>query len=106
MFKQVYSRGRSKASPYLVLYTLPNGSAQNRLGISVSRKVGKAVRRNRLKRLVREIYRLEEANMQKGYDIVAVLRAAAGALPRPRDYQEIHRSFIHLAGQAMLIMPM
>ena len=59
-FQQVYKRGTSKANRYLVMYVLPNQHMMNRLGISVSKKVGNSVVRHRLTRLIRESYRLNE----------------------------------------------
>ena len=59
-FQQVYKRGTSKANRYLVMYVLPNQHMKNRLGISVSKKVGNSVVRHRITRLVRESYRLNE----------------------------------------------
>ena len=59
-FRKVYRKGKSKADHYLVLYALPNGTDRNRLGISVSKKVGNSVVRHHLTRLIREIYRLHE----------------------------------------------
>ena len=60
-FQQVYKRGTSKANRYLVMYVLPNQHMKNRLGISVSKKVGNSVVRHRITRLVRESYRLNES---------------------------------------------
>ena len=59
-FKNVYGAGKSYANRYLVMYVLLNGTGCNRLGISVSRKVGNSVVRHRLKRLLKEAYRLHE----------------------------------------------
>ena len=63
------------------MYVLKNHLAENRLGLSVSKKIGKAVVRNRVRRLVRESFRLIEGEMKKGYDIIFIARqpsAAAG----------------------------
>lgn len=74
-FLRAYKKGRYYVGRYLVLYALKNGSEANRLGITVSRKIGKSVRRNRLKRLVRENYRLYEEFVSNGVDLVFVVRS-------------------------------
>jgi len=74
-FLRAYKKGRYYAGRYLVLYALKNGSKTNRLGITVSRKIGKSVRRNRLKRLVRENYRFYEEFVADGVDLVFVVRS-------------------------------
>lgn len=77
LFRRAYAKGKSAATPALVLYARPNGSAQNRLGLTVSTKVGKAVVRNRVRRRVRESYRLRETGLKTGFDLVFVARTAA-----------------------------
>ena len=97
-FKRVYSNGKSAADRYLVLYAMLNEKPGgiNRLGISVSKKVGCAVVRNRVKRRVRESYRLAEPGVLTGYDLVFVARAAAGTLPLKKMYGELDRSLLYL----------
>ena len=92
-FQQVYKRGTSKANRYLVMYVLPNQHMKNRLGISVSKKVGNSVVRHRLTRLIRESYRLNEAEFENSLDIVVVARPQA----KDRTYQEIEKAFMDLA---------
>ena len=94
-FQQVYKRGTSKANRYLVMYVLPNQHMKNRLGISVSKKVGNSVVRHRITRLIRESYRLNEPLFCKGLDIVVIARASA----KGKSYQEIESALLHLAGK-------
>ncbi len=72
-FSQVYKRGKSIVTKNIVMYYKKNGTEINRLGISVSKKVGKAVVRNRVKRLIKEAFRIQE-NIVGGYDIIFVAR--------------------------------
>lgn len=91
----VYNEGNSKANRYLVLYYRKNDLEYNRLGISVSKKVGNSVVRHRLTRLIRESYRLNEAEFENSLDIVVVARPQA----KDRTYQEIESALMHLAGK-------
>ncbi len=75
IFRRMYSKGRSAVTPFLVVYCRPNGQKHNRLGITVSTKIGGAVVRNRARRRLREVYRLAQPEMKQGYDVVLVARA-------------------------------
>ena len=88
-FRRVYNRGKSGVTSFLVIYARPNRSGRNRLGVTVSTKLGKAVVRNRVRRRLREIYRLSQPEMKKGYDIVLVARARAAAAA----YSELARAY-------------
>ena len=92
-FKNVYSRGKSYANKYLVMYVLENGTERNRLGISVSKKVGNSVVRHRLTRLVRESYRLHEDIFNSGLDIVVVARVNAKEI----GYREVESALLHVS---------
>ena len=76
-FQKVYKEGKSKANKYLVMYVLPNDLGINRLGISVSKKVGNSVVRHHLTRLIRESYRLNSNMFNSSLDIVVVVRTTA-----------------------------
>lgn len=91
-FQIVYKKGKSYANKYLVMYVLKNGTQENRLGISVSKKVGNSVVRHRTTRLIRECYRLQESKFQNGYDIVVVARVNA----KGRTYCELESALLHL----------
>ena len=91
-FQVIYKKGKSYANKYLVMYILENHSYKNRLGISVSKKVGNSVVRHRLTRLIRESYRLQESRFQKGLDIVVVCRASANG----KSYHDLESALIHL----------
>ncbi|KNY29738.1 ribonuclease P protein component [Pseudobacteroides cellulosolvens] len=75
-FMRVYKKGRFYVGKYITLYTLSNYIDKNRLGITVSKKVGKSVKRNRIRRLVKENYRLVEEHIKHGFDIVFVVRSS------------------------------
>lgn len=83
-FRRIYNRGKSAVTPYLVLYVRPNGQRRNRLGVTVSTKLGSAVVRNRARRRLREIYRLAQPGMKQGYDVVLVARARTADGPYDR----------------------
>ncbi|NLM97291.1 MAG: ribonuclease P protein component [Halanaerobiaceae bacterium] len=72
-FNRVYNRGKSVATYNLVLYYYPNNQNLNRVGFSISKKIGKAVVRNKLKRRLREIIRLKK-DLKKGFDIIIIAR--------------------------------
>ena len=91
-FKNVNRRGKSYANKYLVMYVLPNQTEGNRLGISVSKKVGNSVIRHHLTRLIRESYRLHEEMFNSGLDIVVVARSTA----RDISYHEVESALLHL----------
>ena len=92
-FQIIYKKGKSYANKYLIMYVLNNKEEENRLGISVSKKVGNSVVRHRITRLVRESYRLQKDKFQTGYDIVVIARSNA----KDKSYREIESALLHLA---------
>ena len=92
-FQKVYKSGKSFANKYLVMYVLENGTGSNRLGISVSKKVGNSVVRHRVKRLIKESYRLHEGIFNSGLDIVIIARQSAAVV----GYYEAESALLHLA---------
>ena len=91
-FREVYNKGRSFANTCLVVYLLENNSDRNRLGISVSKKVGNSVVRHHLKRLIKESYRLHENMFSSGLDIVAIARVGACKA----DFHKIESALLHV----------
>jgi len=80
-FERVYRQGRSTANRHLVLYAFPNAASDRpRLGLSVSRKVGGAVERNKVKRMLRESFARVEPTLREGQDVVLVARPSAAEL--------------------------
>ena len=98
-FQNVYNKGNSYANRLLVMYVLENHTDKNRLGISVSKKVGNSVIRHHLTRLIREGYRLQEDMFNSGLDIVVIARVAA----RHVGYKEIESAVLHLGGLHRII---
>ena len=91
-FQLVSKTGTYYVTQYLVMYARENQLGTNRIGISVSKKVGNSVVRHRLCRLVRESYRLHEDVFRRGFDIVVVARVSA----KERTFREIESAFLHL----------
>ena len=94
-FSRVYRQGKSRANYNLVLYIKENGTKRNRLGISVSKKVGNSVVRHRTKRLIKEAYRLHEEKFLCGFDLVFIARVSS----KGKSYGVIEKSVLHLAGK-------
>ncbi len=92
-FQHVYKMGKSYANKYLVMYVLENNTNKNRLGISVSKKVGNSVVRHKVTRLIRESYRLHEGIFNSGLDIVVIARNSASSV----SFWEIESALLHLA---------
>lgn len=91
-FKYVYNKGRVYSNNLLVLYIAENKDKYNKVGFSVSKKVGKSVIRNKVRRRLKECYRLNSDRIKKGYNMVFISRVRA----REASYDEIERSMLHL----------
>lgn len=102
-FRTVYRRGKSFSTDILVLYIYKlniknKPEKENRVGISVSKKVGKSVIRSRVKRLIRESYRLNGSNLKQGYDLVFIARTTS----KDKSFKEIEDSMKKLFKKAGL----
>ena len=99
-FDRVYREGRSHASRHLVVYAFPRpeDDGEPRLGVSVGRKLGGAVERNRMKRSLREAFWANAGMLRDGHDFVIVARPAAGELEGERAIEEALRSVLAEAG--------
>lgn len=89
-FQQLYKKGHSVVTPALIVYVKKNGQGINRLGITASKKIGKAVVRNRAKRRIREMYRANLPSLKPGYDFVLVARAKTAVVP----YETLFSAFL------------
>ena len=98
-FRIVYSKGRSLANPWLVLYSRVTKHADCRIGFSISKKLGGAVERNRIKRRLREIMRSHSAKLRPGWDVVIVGRSRL----QDADFQAIAQSVHDLLQRARLL---
>lgn len=98
-FRRLYSKGKSAVTPYMVLYCRRNRGGENRLGYTVSVKLGHAVTRNRVRRRLREIYRLNAPALRSGWDIVIVARQrCVGA-----RYEKMNAAFLSACAELGLL---
>ena len=101
IFQRLY-RTNGQANGYLVLYCRKNRTAANRVGITVSKKLGKAHVRNRVRRRLREVYRLHEAQFQPGWDIVVVARTRSIRA----SFEQLTHAYLSAAEKAGILVPM
>lgn len=98
-FKKVYEQGKAYQSKKLVLFVLDTSYAMRRIGFVAGKKVGKAVKRNKVKRLLREVYRLNKHRLISGIDLVVVAKREAAEL----GFKEIEEEILRLSKKAGLI---
>ena len=98
IFRRLYHTG-AVANSHLVLYARPNRTQMNRIGITVSKKLGHAVVRNRVRRRLREVYRLNEEKFLPGWDIVVVARSRCV----DAEFQSLQKAYLSLAAKAGIL---
>lgn len=99
-YRKVYKKGKSTADANLVMYIVKNQLGEDKhFGFSVSKKVGNAVVRNRIKRILKEICRLNQSKLDGSFDMILVARIAVA----DKSYQVIENSFLNLARRNKLI---
>ena len=98
IFRRLYQKGQSAVSPWMAIYVRRTGRPGNRIGLTVSTKLGHAVVRNRVRRRLREIYRLHEDRLADGLDLIIVARVRAANA----TYWELDRSFVRLCEKLKL----
>ena len=99
-FNKVYRHGKSAANKHFVVYYKPNRQVERfRLGVSASKKIGNAVVRNRVRRVIKEIVRLHAELLVANHDLIVIVRKTAVDL----DYHETEKTLLHVLKRASLI---
>ena len=98
-FRRLYQKGASAAGGCLVIYCRKNRAGRNRLGLTTSMKLGNAVTRNRLRRRMREVYRLNAGQLRQGYDVILVARTRTLTAP----WKEMNATFFRLCKKLNLL---
>ena len=91
-FRRLYAKGKSASTSLIVIYCKRNRKGISQLGLTVGTKVGKATCRNRIRRKLKEIYRLNESEVKRGWDIIIVARVRA----RSATYDQLQADFLKL----------
>ena len=99
-FSEVYRTHNSFADKYLIMYVRNNGESFNRVGVSISKKVGNSVVRHHITRLIRESYRLNEHRFVGGLDIVVIARPGA----KGKGFPEVESALLHLARHHKILL--
>lgn len=98
-FRRLYQRGKSAAGGSMVIYCRKNGFGYSRLGLTASTKIGNAVERNRVRRRLREVFRLAESRLRPGYDVILVARTRTLSV----SWRELNATFFHLCRKLNLL---
>lgn len=98
-FARIYKKAKSFANKHLVLYVMKNSKNANYLGISISKKLGGAVCRNRMRRLLKEQYRLKQNNLAQGFNLVIIVRPIA----KEMSFEEVGKSLDELLNKHKLL---
>lgn len=100
-FRRLYQKGSSAVGKGMVIYCRPNRLGRNRLGITVSVKLGNAVTRNRARRRLREVHRLHRGELRQGYDLILVGRSRTATMP----WADLEQTFLRLCRKLELMDP-
>ena len=95
-FRRLYNKGKSAVTPSMVVYCRKSRLPHNRLGITVSTKLGCAVKRNRARRRLRELFRLAQPRLKQGYDVVIVARTRAVTVAHKKLQADFDRAMTEL----------
>nr|WP_300002712.1 ribonuclease P protein component [Tissierella sp.] len=98
-FKNIYKTGKNYWNRNLVLYVKKNGLTETRVGYTITKKIGNAVVRNKIRRRMKEIVRLNFHNIKEGYDLVFIAKRSILNIP----YQELEGSMIHIMSISKLL---
>lgn len=99
IFRRLYAKGKSAVAPTMVLYCRKNGRRESRLGLTTGTKLGHAVVRNRARRRLREVFRLNSGRLRQGYDIILVARGRTLSA----SWKELNETFLRLCRKLDLL---